>query len=188
MRFKFISTFKPLLDAYFGPYKDKFYYWTGLQLALRAIFLALSAFESDVNLTSGIILLGILLCVQGVVHPFNIWLKNVQESVILLDLLALYVTALYNNSSSKEKLSIAWYLLFPVLAYFIIFISYHCIVSMCGDTIKRKGNIIILTLKRKFINTKASHELIDMEILSSKIPDVTFNCKDFQEPLIALSD
>ena len=187
MRFKFISYFKPLLDAYFGPYKDRFYYWMGLQLVLRAVFLALSAFESDVNLTSGIILLGILLCVQGVVHPFNSWLKNVQESVVLLDLLALYVTALYNDSISKGKLPIGWYLLFPVLVYFIIFVGYHCIMSMWGNSIKQKGNYIIVTLKRKF-NTNVSREQIDMETLRSKIPDVTLNCKDFQEPLIALSD
>ena len=31
-RFKFINKFKPLLDSYQGPYKDKFYYLTGLQL------------------------------------------------------------------------------------------------------------------------------------------------------------
>ena len=29
-RFRFINKFKPLLDAYQGPYKNKFYYWTGL--------------------------------------------------------------------------------------------------------------------------------------------------------------
>ena len=188
MRFRFISYFKPLLDAYFGPYKDRFFYWTGIQLVLRAIFLTLSAFESDINFTSGIILLGILLCVQGVVHPFKSWLKNVQESVILLNLLALYVTALYNDSNSKRKLPIAWYLLFPVLVYFVIFVSCHCIMSVCGDTIKQKGNNIILTLKSKFINPKLSHELIDMETLSNKIPDVTLNYKEFQEPLIALND
>ena len=28
--FKYINTFKPLLDAYFGPYKDNHFYWTGL--------------------------------------------------------------------------------------------------------------------------------------------------------------
>ena len=37
--FKVINTFKPLLDAYFGPYKDKFYYWTGLKLLVRATVL-----------------------------------------------------------------------------------------------------------------------------------------------------
>ena len=37
-RFRYVNKFKPLLDAYQGPYKDKFYYWTGLQLLLRAVF------------------------------------------------------------------------------------------------------------------------------------------------------
>ena len=33
-RFRYINKFKPLLDAYHGPYKDRFYYWTGLQLVI----------------------------------------------------------------------------------------------------------------------------------------------------------
>ena len=188
MRFNFISTFKPLLDAYFGLYKDKYYYWMGLQLLLRAVFLVLSTFDNDVNLSCGIFLLGILLCVQGVAYPFKTRIKNVQESVILLNLLALFVTALYNDSKSKVKLSITSYLLYPVLVYFIIFVSYHCIVSMCGDTIKQKGNKIILSLKSKVLNNKVSRELLDMEALRNKIPDVAPNYIDFQESLIALND
>ena len=38
-RFKIINYFKSLLDAYQGPYKIKFYYWTGLKLLLRAIYI-----------------------------------------------------------------------------------------------------------------------------------------------------
>ena len=53
--FKYINNFKPLLDAYFGPYKDQFFYWTGLQLILRAIFLGLSALHQIVNLTCGFV-------------------------------------------------------------------------------------------------------------------------------------
>ena len=190
MRFRFISTFKPLLDAYFAPYKDKFYYWTGLQLLLRAIFLGLSTLDTDVNLSGGIILLGILLCIQGVVHPFKSWLKNVQESVVLLDLLALYVTALYNDSKSKEKLPVAWYLLFPVLAYFVIviFIICHCIMSVCGNTINQKGYYIISAIKSKLFNQKGSCELYDLEKLRKKIPDVAHDYKEFQEPLVALDN
>ena len=188
LRFKFISTFKPLLDAYFGPYKDKFYYWTGLQLLLRATFFGLSAFDNDINLARGIILLGVLLCVQGVIHPFKSSLKNVQESVVLLDLVALYVTALYNESKSKKELPMAWHLLFPVLAYFIIFVSCHCVMSACGNTIKYKGQYIISALKSRLQSQKESAKLISMESLRNKIPDVTLNYKDFQDPLIALGN
>ena len=188
LRFKFISTFKPLLDAYFGPYKDKFYYWTGLQLLLRATFFGLSAFDNDINLAGGIILLGVLLCVQGVIHPFKSSLKNVQESVVLLDLVALYVTALYNESKSKKELPMAWHLLFPVLSYFIIFVSCHCVMSACGNTIKYKGQYIISALKSRLQSQKESAKLISMESLRNKIPDVTLNYKDFQDPLIALGN
>ena len=187
LRFRFINTFKPLLDAYFGPYKDKFYYWTGLQLLLRAVFFSLSAFDNDVNLAGGIILLGILLCVQGVMHPFKSCLKNIQESVVLLDLLALYVTALYNEGKSKEELPVAWYLLFPVLAYFIIFVSCQCFMSVCGNAIKHNRQYIISAIKSRLQSQKESNKSVAMESLRNRIPDVTLNYKDFQEPLIAFN-
>ena len=41
--FKFINHFKPLLDAFQGPYKDKFYNWTGIQLLLRAVFFGVAS-------------------------------------------------------------------------------------------------------------------------------------------------
>jgi len=75
-----------------------------MQLLLRAIFLDLSAFDDDINLTSAIILLGILLCVQSILHPFKSWLKNVQERFVLINLLALYVTVFYNYNKGTEKL------------------------------------------------------------------------------------
>ena len=188
MRFRFISTFKPLLDAYFGPYKDKFYFWTGLQLLLRAIFFGLSTLANDVNLTSGAILLGILLCAQGVLYPFKSWLKNVQESVVLLNLLTLYVSALYNDSNSQQELPIAWYLLFPVVAYFIIFICCHFIMSICSDKMKQNGYSLISKLKGRMGMHNIAKDTIDMENLQNNIPDFALNYENFQEPLIALSD
>ena len=189
MRFKFVSTFKPLIDVYFGPYKDKFYYWTGLQLLMRAIFFGLSTFDLDVNLTSGAILLGILLCFQGVAQPFKSRLKNVHESVLLLDLLALYVTSLYNDVEREKQLLISWYLVFPVLVYFILFIICHCFTSACGNAIKPKRDYIVLALKNKIaiFNSKGSHEPIDMESINT-LQESGQNYEEFQEPLIALSD
>ena len=188
MRFRFISTFKPLLDAYFGPYKDKYYYWTGLQLLLRAVFFGLSTLANDVNLTSGAILLGILLCVQGVLHPFKNWLINVQESVVLLNLLTLYISALYNDNNSKQELPIAWYLLFPVVAYFIIFICFHLIVSVCSDRMKQNGYRLISKLKSKIGTHNIAKDTIDMENIQNNIPVLAHNYENFQEPLIALND
>ena len=71
LRFKIISKFKPLLDPYFGPYKDKFIYWTGLQLLIRALYFSFAALSSQIGVFSGIIMAGILLCVQFVAQPFK---------------------------------------------------------------------------------------------------------------------
>jgi len=76
-RFHLINTFKPLLDAYLGPYKDSFPYWMGVQLLMRAVFLGLSALNRDVTLTIGIIILGIMLCVEGFILPFKSRFKNI---------------------------------------------------------------------------------------------------------------
>ena len=183
MRFRFINSFKPLLDTYFGSYKDKLYYWTGLQLVLRAVFFGLSTFNHDLNLTGGAIMLGILLCVQCFVRPFKNWLKNIQESVLLLNLQILYVTALYNDNRNKEKSPVAWCLVSPVLIYFIIFIIWHCLMSICGRQVKKRGHYIISALKNTYFNIKWSHKPIDMENLNT-MPDY----EKFQESLITLNN
>ena len=190
MWFKCISTFKPLLDAYFGPYKDTFYYWTGLQLLLRAVFFGISTLDPHVNLTIGTIVLGILLCIQGFVQPFKSVFKNIQESVLLLNLLILYVITLYNETKSKQELPVAWYLVFPVLIYSIILIIWHCFMSICSSTMKQKGYCIYLAVKSKMLRSESCndlHEPIDMENIN-ETPNIQSNYEEFQEPLIAFSE
>ena len=45
MRLRLVNHFKPLIDAYQGPYKFKYYYWTGLQLVMRAVFFGLTILQ-----------------------------------------------------------------------------------------------------------------------------------------------
>ena len=39
-----VNRFKPLLDAFQGSYKDKYYYWVAVHLALRSFLFAFYAF------------------------------------------------------------------------------------------------------------------------------------------------
>ena len=59
---------------------------------------------------------------------------------------------------------------------------------MCGNAIKYKGQYIISAVKSRLQSQKESAKLISMESLRNKIPDVTLNYKDFQDPLIALDN
>ena len=96
--FRVVNYFKPLLDAYQGPYKIKFYYWTGLQLVIRAIFFGLSALDRDINLMLSIILLGVIICLHKV-FPFNKKINNVSEMLSLLNLQAIFVIVYFMNTN-----------------------------------------------------------------------------------------
>ena len=88
MRLRLVNHFKPLIDAYQGPYKYKYYYWIGLRLVVRAVFFGLSALDRNINLTIGIILLAIISTIQAKINPFKSSYKNFYESCFLLYLSA----------------------------------------------------------------------------------------------------
>ena len=185
---KFINYFKPLLDAYFSLYKSKYPFWTGLQLLIRSSFFGLLALSNNItSLCSGTVLVGILLCTHGILHPFKSRYKNFQESLVLLNLSAVYVTALYNEyENSKYKLLIIRLLIITVLVYFIVLIFCHCIMLMYGDIIKQKANKMKQMLIKKITRKQTCSEPLHLELLSSKIPDVAFDYTEFREPLVAL--
>ena len=83
-RFRFVNKFKPLLDAYQGPYKDKYYNWTGLQLVMRVVFFGISSLDRDINITISILLLSVIIGLHGIIRPFKIKYKNYQEMLLYI--------------------------------------------------------------------------------------------------------
>ena len=188
LRFKFINNFKPLLDPYFSPYKDRFLYWPGLQLLLRAVFFSLSPFNNQIVLFCGVVMAGILLCAQGIVQPFKNLFNNIQESLVLLNLLLVYITASYNYYNDVNH-SAAQYLILVVLVYFILFMMYTCITTLCGNIIQQLTDVASSCLKswKMFKSQSVSFEL-SKKNMQNEIPDRTFNYKEFREPLVAVND
>ena len=77
-------------------------------------------------------------------------------------------------------------LIIIVLTYFIGLIFCHCVMLKCGEIIKHQA-IKVKGIFTKMIRTKQVNPgKLHMEELRSKIPDVAFNYKEFQEPLVAL--
>ena len=178
---KVINRFKPLLDPYFGPYKDRYYYWTGLQLLMRALFLCFSALSTPINLISGIIVLGILLCIQGSLHPFKNRYKNYQELMLILNLQVVYTIALYSNFDSSVDLLIVRILIMIAQAYIIICVTFHCIISVpiCHKIAKM--------IKKKICDLMQRQPLaIEMNIINHS--EASENYHEFQEPLVGLDN
>ena len=194
--FKFINRLKPLLDAYHGPYKDKVPYWVGLQLIIRKIVLGLSVFNRDVNFLSASILFGVLFCIHGVVNPFKNKFLNIQEALILLNLLAIHITAFYNSRDGTDSLEIIKYLILIAAIYFVIISSYQCLMMV----VNKENSIfskVVLNFK-KFLKQKklklfkerssnTQNHNVALE-LRTTVPDLSYNYQDFQEPLLALSN
>ena len=99
-QFKCINHFKPLLDAYQGPYKDRFYYWTGLQLLLRAVFYGISALDRNTNMMIGILVLGVMKCVNATYGPYKSKANTFLELMLIFNLQALFAVSLYTTSNS----------------------------------------------------------------------------------------
>jgi len=181
-----------LLDAYLGPYKDAYSLWVGLQLLSRAVFLGLSALNTDVTLTVGTFILGIILCAEDFVHPFKSRFKNIQESLTLLNLLAVYVTAWHYDGSSDIEPLLMQCLIFMMFAYFIVYIACHCVMSTCGNTIKSRMNtlkVYFKVCKEKIVNDSSTEILLVKINEKNEIANVVCSSyEEYQESLIASND
>ena len=184
---RFITTFKPILDTYFGPYKDSAYYWTGLLLLIRGIVYVLLVLDGDLRLVIISVLFGGLLYLHTTVKPFKSRFHNIQECITILNLLTVHVALLYKKN--LVGLKIAKVLISVGVIYFILAIVYHCCMYRCNNKIHTsiewltckvyniKG-IKRLCHKLRHLNTPQSNEL--------EITDASYNYQEFQESLIAL--
>ena len=190
--FKIINTFKPLLDAYFGPYKDKFYYWIGLQLLIREIIFGISALNDKYHLTGGIIMLGWLLCKQNYARPYKSKFKNFQESFLLLNLQAVYaIRLLYFDYKNTAGLIIVQAMISLVLINFVASVFVHCVMLKCNhnNKVAQISKKVITCLKTVFTNTKQL-ETVNLHLNNiSLINDSSSgNYHEYQDSLIALDN
>ena len=190
--FKFINYFKPLLDAYHGPYKDAFSYWVGVQLLVRKVILGFSLFDNSINFLSVSILLGVLFCIHGVANPFKSKFQNIMKAVILLNLLTIYATAFYNSSQATENVIVINTPLATVSIYFVIYFIHNltkmeCIRKCKVFTVLESFSI---RAKQKLLPQKggSNSEVNNTIMLCSVVPDTPHDFKEFQEPLLVIND
>ena len=135
-RFRFVNKFKPLLDAYQGPYKDKYYNWTGLQLVMRVVFFGISSLDRDINITISILLLSVIIGLHGIIRPFKIKYKNYQEMLLYFNLQGLYVILLYGQGTHDT--TIVNVAITVSAVHFIFIVVYHMITYACDGVIRNK--------------------------------------------------
>ena len=193
-RHRMINYFKPLLDAYQGPYKNQYYFWPGLQLLVRAIFFGLSVIDKNINLAIGLVLLAAMLGIHGYIHPFKTSFKNIQELLFIFNLIVLFVFIQYertNNIIVNASVTIA------AIHFVIILLNnlrlYQCLPAL--ESISRKSKRVIdikhfiINKWRQCIKRNRSHNDHAQNLpLRNVVPEVAYNYKEYQEPLIGQDD
>ena len=180
-RFNFINKFKPLLDAYQGPYKFKFYYWTGLQLVMRTVFLGLSSLSSDINLSASIIILSIFNVVHTFSKPFKSKAKNYQEFFLIINLLGVYIFALSSASNDINVTAINIMITLAVVQFSLI-VMYHILTYGCSGVVTKWLFLLYHDILAGRFTKKLRTQ--QFELHHCNIPDVTYNYHEYQEPLI----
>ena len=109
-RFKWVSSlynrFKPLFDAYMGPYKDSHRYWTGMLLLARVVLIVLFSSIANTNTVAGpqlnLLLLSLsssaLLALTAAIKPYRDKLLNGLEIFFLTLLLIFSSSNIYISS------------------------------------------------------------------------------------------
>ena len=183
-RFKFVNKFKPLLDAYQGPYKIKFYYWTGQQLMVRTVFFGLSSLSSNINLSSSIIILSIANVVHTCSKPFKSKIKNYQEFLLIINLLVLYIVAL-SSAPNDINANVVNIMISLAVAQFSLIVMYNTLIYACsGVLFKRLSSLYYDILARLISKSHKKMQTQPLELHHCNIPDVTYNYREYQEPLI----
>ena len=155
--FRRCVSLKPILDAYGGPYKDKYRPWTGVLLLVRVI-LALITSLSDSKFAS----IGVLMCVMVILITIHClahgiytkWYLNVLEIAFLLNLILLGYVA--TASASEQHLVYTSILL--VISFFSFFgiILYHIHLKVKPKVdVKKYYNKYMKALQAKMFSKRA---------------------------------
>ena len=95
--FKLIDYFKPILDAFQGSYKDRYYYWVAVNIILRSLFFAFYAFQTKFRLLLGTMILGSFTSIFRYIRPNKNKLVNFQELLLLINLIIMHAVSYYGN-------------------------------------------------------------------------------------------
>ena len=175
-QFKLINHFKPILDAFQGSYKDRYYYWVAVHIILRSVCFVLYAFHTDVRLVLATIILVLSTGCFGYVQPNKNKLVNFQEFLLLSNLTIMHVASIQKSDSIfyiviNLMISLAFIqLCFIVLCHFFTY-TCHCDVENTLKIVKEK------LVKRR----KNYHHSINVALLD--IPERTYNYSEYQDGL-----
>ena len=180
LRFRMINRFKPLLDAFQGSYKDKYYYWIAVHLAMRSLFFSFYAFPTELKLILSTMLLIVFGIYSGYACPYKSKLVNIQELLLLTNLAILYTVSHQGNTSiiNNVLIGLSFMQSCVIVLYHFLTYTYHCDINVIRMFSGMKQKLSTLYSKRKLNNDSNNIALLD-------IPERTYNYAEYRDRLIS---
>ena len=177
--FTIISHFKPILDAFQGSYKDRYYYWVGVHMIMRSLLFAMYAFQANLKLILSIMLLIIFSIYSGYIHSHKNKLVNIQELLLLLNLTIMYAVS-YQYSESVFSI-VTNIMISLAFIQFCTIVLYHFLTYTCHYNIV----IMLQAGKEMMIKycTKSHKHQNACNVRMLNIPECTYNYAEYQEEL-----
>ena len=125
-----VRRLKPLLDAYTGPYKDKYRFWTGLLLLVRFFLLLAYACNAQGDAFLNVLLTGVaascLLAVEwAFMGIYRNWLLDLLEGSFLLNIAILSAATLYTETVNGDQTIVAFISIIITCAMLVGILIFH---------------------------------------------------------------
>ena len=179
MNFRIVNQFKPILDAFQGSYKEKYYYWLAVHLILRSLFFTFYAFPTNINLICSTMLLIAFSVYSGYVRPNKMKSVNIQELLLLINLTIMYAVSFQDNTFfivANTMISLAF-------VQFAIIISYHFLTYTCHCDIVHMERIVKEKVMKLCKKKPLSHVSNNIALLN--IPECTYNYTEYRDGLVS---
>ena len=175
-KFRIINRFKPLLDAFQGSYKDKYYYWVAVNIILRSLFFALYGLRSKLRLLlATMILIGFSTC-YGYIRPNKNKAVNFHELLLLINLTITYAVSYYSSSNvfslvTNIMISLAFIQFSIVVLYHFFTYTCHWDILTAFCTLKENA--------MRFCGRTPDNHLSDIALFD--INENTYNYNEYQD-------
>ena len=180
LRFRIVNRFKPLLDAFQGSYKDKYYYWVAVHLVLRSLFFTFYGFPEKLKLILSTMLLIIFGIYSGYVRPNKNKVVNIQELLLLINLTIMYAVSYQGSiffTVTNVMISLAFVQFGTIVFYNFLTYTCHCDIICMLQTTKQK--LMIKLCKKKSLSCASNN------IALLNVPERTYNYNEYRDGLVS---
>ena len=180
LRLKAINHFKPILDAFYGSYKDKYWYWVAVHIILRSTLFTLYGIQTNLRLILSTMIIVIFTGYHGHAYPHKNKLVNIQELLLLLNLTIMYAVSYQYSESvfsivTNIMISLAFIQFCTIVLYHFLTYTCHCNVVIMLQAGKEMM-IKYCTKSNEYQNA------YNVELLN--IPERAYNYAEYREELI----